>query len=312
MPYQPLVSIITPSFNQGKFLEETIQSVLGQDYGRVEYILIDGASTDNSLDIIRKYSDRLSYWVSEPDQGQAQAINKGLKQAKGNILGWLNSDDVLLPGTIRRSVEILQAHPEVDVIYGRLERMDDLGKPVPTPILPKDRVEFNLGNMLEECTVNQAGAFWRREIMEKVGLLNESLCYVMDYEYWIRIAIAGGRFKRLPETTARFRLSKDSKTVGQALPMAREDMQIIQSISGQPGLEVRLGLPVGALQRQARRGLAVACLYEANAYLKQKDWGRAAHALIESAQNHPGVFFERRWADLAMAKFKRRRWTLKG
>jgi glycosyltransferase involved in cell wall biosynthesis len=306
MSSQPLVSIITPSFNQGKFLEETIRSVLGQDYDRVEYLLIDGASTDNSLDIIRKYAQRLTYWVSEPDRGQAQAINKGLKQAKGDILGWLNSDDVLLPGTIRRAVETLQAYPDVDVVYGRLERMDEQGKPVPTPILPKDRVEFNRGNMLEECTVNQAGAFWRREMMEKVGLLNESLRYVMDYEYWIRIAIAGGRFKRLPETTARFRLTRDSKTVGQALPMAQEGQQIIQSFSAQPGLEQCLGLPAGALQRQARRGLAVAHLYEANAYFKQKDFGRAAYALLKAAQNHPAVFFERRWAGLAVAKLNRR------
>jgi glycosyltransferase involved in cell wall biosynthesis len=311
MSSQPLVSIITPSFNQSKFLEETIQSVLGQDYDRVEYLLIDGASTDNSLDIIRKYTQRLSYWVSEPDRGQAQAINKGLKQAKGDILGWLNSDDVLLPGTIRRAVETLQAHPDVDVVYGRLERMDEQGKSVPTPILPKDRVEFNRGTMLEECTVNQAGAFWRREMMEKVGLLNESLRYVMDYEYWIRIAIAGGRFKRLPETTARFRLTRDSKTVGQALPMAQEGMQVIQSFSAQPGLDERLGLPAGALQRQARGGLAVAYLYEANAYLKQKNWGRAAHALIKAAQNRPAVFFDRRWMDLAVAKLKRRKMTSK-
>jgi glycosyltransferase involved in cell wall biosynthesis len=302
---QPLVSIITPSFNQGKFLEETIQSVLGQDYGRVEYILIDGASTDNSLDIIRKYADRLSYWVSEPDKGQAQAINKGLKQATGDILGWLNSDDVLQPGAIRRAVETLQVHPDVDVVYGRLERMDELGKPVSTPILPKDRVEFNRDNMLEECTVNQAGTFWRREIMEKVGLLNESLRYVMDYEYWIRIAIAGGCFKRLPEITARFRLSRDSKTVGQSLPMAQEGIQVIQSFAGQPGLDMCLGLPAGALQRQSRLGLAVMYLYEANAYLKQKDWGRVVYALIEAAQNHPAVFFDRRWVDLAVAKLKR-------
>ncbi len=305
MSEQPLVSVVTPSFNQGAYLEETIRSVLEQDYPRMEYIVIDGGSTDNSLEIIRKYAERLAFWVSEPDRGQAHAINKGLQHAKGDILGWLNSDDVLLPGMILRAVEALQADPEVDVVYGKLERIDARGKPVPTPILPKDRVNFNLRNMLEECTVNQAGAFWRRAIMETTGYLNESLRYVMDYEYWIRIAIAGGRYKRLPDTVARFRLSKGSKTVGQALPMAEEGMQVIRQFAGQPGLEAQIGLPAGDLERQARRGLAVASLYGANACLRQKDCSGAVHWMVEAVRNHPTVFLDRRWADLVVAKLKR-------
>ena len=159
--------------------------------------------------------------------------------------------------------------------------------------------------MLEECTVNQAGAFWRRAIMEKVGFLNENLRYVMDYEFWIRIAIAGGRFKRLPDPVARFRLSKDSKTVGQALPMAEEGMHVIRRFAGQPGLETQLGLPAGELQRQAKRGLAVSSLYEMNACLKQKKWLTAAHWSLVAARNQPSIFFDRRWLDLAVAKLKR-------
>jgi glycosyltransferase involved in cell wall biosynthesis len=306
MSSQPLVSVITPSFNQGQYLEETICSVLEQDYPRVEYIVIDGGSTDNSLEIIQKYEQRLAFWVSEPDRGQTHAINKGLQRARGDILGWLNSDDVLLAGTIRRAVEALQADPNVDVVYGKLERIDAQGRPVPTPTLPKDRAEFNLRNMLEECTVNQAGAFWRRAIMEKTGYLDESLRYVMDYEYWIRMAMAGGRFKRLSETVARFRLSKDSKTVGQAQPMAEEGMQVIRRIARQSGLEAQLGLSAGDLVRQARRGLAISSLYGANACIKQKDWGGAAHWIIEAVRNYPAVLLERRWADLALAKLKRR------
>jgi glycosyltransferase involved in cell wall biosynthesis len=306
MPLEPLVSVITPSFNQGEYLEETIQSVLQQDYPRIEYLLIDGGSTDSTLQIIRKYQHQLAYWVSEPDRGQAHALNKGLNRSQGDILGWLNSDDVLVPGAIRRAVDELQANPEVDVVYGRLERIDAQSRPVPTPRLPKDRIDFNVDNMLEECTVNQAGAFWRRKIMQKVGDLNESLRYGMDYEYWIRMAIAGGRFKRLSETAARFRLSKESKTVGQGLPMAEEGMQIIRRYASQAGLEAQLGLPAGHLKRQARRGLAVASLYGLNACLKLKDWGGAAHYGLQAVRSDPAIFFERRWADLAVAKLKRR------
>ena len=128
----------------------------------------------------------------------------------------------------------------------------------------------------------------------------------MDYEYWIRIAIAGGRFKRLSETAARFRLSKDSKTVGQALPMAEEGMQVIRHFASQPGLEAQVGLPEGQLQRQARRGLAVASLYEVNACVKLKDWAGATRYVLQAARGHPAIFFDRRWADLAIAKLKRR------
>jgi glycosyltransferase involved in cell wall biosynthesis len=305
MPSQPLVSLITPSLNQGEYLEETIRSVLEQDYPRLEYFVIDGGSTDNSLEIIEKYKSRLDYWVSEADQGQSHAINKGLKRAAGDFLGWINSDDVLLPGAIRRGVEALQAYPDVDVVYGRLERIDEQGRPVPTPILPKDKVVFDRQNMLVECTVNQAGALWRRTIMEKAGLLNEELRYAMDYEYWIRLAIAGGRFLRLDEPVARFRLSKASKTVGQAQQMAEEGMQIIRRFAGQPGLEAQLRLSDGELMRQSRHGLAVASLYKVNACLKQRDWKEALHWILEAARNHPAVFFERRWADLAYAKLKR-------
>jgi glycosyltransferase involved in cell wall biosynthesis len=305
MPFEPLVSVITPSFNQGEYLEETIRSVLQQDYPRVEYIVIDGGSTDNSLQIIRKYQSKLAYWVSEPDRGQTHAINKGLHQSQGDILGWLNSDDVLVPGTIHRVVQAFQAHPEVDVVYGKLERIDAQSRSVPTPPLPKDRVEFKVDNMLEECTVNQAGAFWRRRMMQKVGDLNEALRYVMDYEYWLRIAIAGGKFKRLSETVACFRLSKASKTVGQALPMAEEGIQLIRRFADQPGLEAQVGLPAGQLQRQARRGLAVASLYGVNGCLKLKDWGGAAHYLLQALRSQPTIVFDRRWVDLAAAKLKR-------
>ncbi len=123
----PRVSIVTPSFNQAAFLEETIQSVLSQDYPNLEYIIIDGGSTDGSVEIIKKYADKLAYWVSEKDTGQADAINKGLIRVTGEIVAWLNSDDIYLPGTIRAAVEALQAHPDCGLVYGDVLSVDAKG-----------------------------------------------------------------------------------------------------------------------------------------------------------------------------------------
>ncbi len=124
----PLVSIVTPSLNQGKFLEETIQSVLSQEYPKLEYLIVDGGSTDNSLEIIRKYADQLAWWVSEPDQGQTDAINKGFSHAKGQVLAWLNSDDSYLPGAVSSAVTCLQAYPEAAMVYGDANLVDEDGQ----------------------------------------------------------------------------------------------------------------------------------------------------------------------------------------
>ena len=124
----PLVSIVTPSYNQAAFLEETIRSVLEQDYPRVEYIIIDGGSTDGSAEIIQRYADRLAYWVSERDRGQTDAINKGFARATGSILAWLNSDDTYQPGALREAVDYLLAHPDVGMVYGDGNFIDEHGK----------------------------------------------------------------------------------------------------------------------------------------------------------------------------------------
>jgi len=125
---QPLISIITPSYNQGKYLEETILSVLNQDYENIEYIVVDGGSSDNSLEVIKKYQSRLAWWVSEPDKGQTEAINKGFNRANGEIIAWLNSDDVYLPGTVSEAVRYLVDHPQIGMVYGELDFIDESGR----------------------------------------------------------------------------------------------------------------------------------------------------------------------------------------
>jgi glycosyltransferase involved in cell wall biosynthesis len=303
----PLVSVITPSYNQAPFLEQTIQSVLAQDYQPLELIVMDGASTDGSQDILRRYQGRLAYWESQPDRGQAHAINKGLQRARGEFIGWLNSDDLLLPGTVSKVVSTFDLHPDIDVVYGRLERIDADGRLLPTPLLPKDKLVFSRELVIGECLVNQPGSFWRRRTMEQVGLLDEKLSYAMDYEYWVRIALAGGRFFRLPDAVAQFRLSSTSKTVAHTAHMAMEQLQVLEQLIMVPELSERLELSDEELKRQARRARATISLHVAYGQWKLGDAAGARRWLGKALRAHPGVLLQRRWLDLGLARLARRR-----
>ena len=302
----PLVSIITPSYNQGQFLEQTIQSVLAQDYPRIEYILMDGGSTDGSLEVIRRYSDRVAYWESQPDRGQAHAINMGLGRASGELLGWLNSDDVLLPSTVSRVVAAFEHYPDTDVVYGRLERIDAHGNLVPTPMLPKDKVVFNKQLVIGECVVNQPGSLWRRWVMQRSGVLDERLDYALDYEYWIRLALDGAIFMRLPEVLARFRLSSSSKTVGQTALMAQEQLAVLENLLAMPDLADNIELPIDQVNRRAREARGLICLYVFYGYLKLSNLPEAKRWLFAAMRADPLALFKRRWLDLAIARLHRR------
>jgi glycosyltransferase involved in cell wall biosynthesis len=184
-PDLPLVSIVTPSFNQGRFIEQTIQSVLAQDYPNLEYVVVDGGSTDQTLDILRRYEGRLR-WVSEPDGGQSEAINKGFRMARGDIVAWLNSDDTYLAGAVSKAVAHLQAHPEVALIYGEGYLMDEAGHV--TRRFPATE-PFNLWRLVHFSDyILQQTVFWRRWVFDTVGMLDESLHYGMDWDFWIRVA----------------------------------------------------------------------------------------------------------------------------
>jgi hypothetical protein len=181
----PLVSIVTPSLNQGRFIEDTIRSVLAQDYPNIEYIVIDGGSTDQTLDILRRYDARLR-WVSEPDSGQSEAINKGFRMAQGEIVAWLNSDDTYLAGAVTKAVAHLRAHPEVAMVYGEGYLMDEAGRV--TRRFPSTE-PFNLWRLVYFSDyILQQTVFWRRCVFEAVGMLDESLHYGMDWDFWIRVA----------------------------------------------------------------------------------------------------------------------------
>ena len=183
----PKISIITPSFNQGAFLEQTIRSVLLQHYPNLEYIIIDGGSADESVAIIQKYEEWLSHWVSEPDRGQSHAINKGLAIATGQILCWLNSDDYYPPGALRTVGELLSDHTGNFALAGHALKVYPDGRPA---VILEGKYEDRrrLLQFWKGYQMHQPAIFWRREVFEKVGLINEDLHQIMDFDYWTRIS----------------------------------------------------------------------------------------------------------------------------
>lgn len=205
----PLVTIVTPSYNQARFLESTIRSVLEQDYPHIEYFVIDGGSTDGTVDILRRYADRLAGWVSEPDRGQTDAINKGFRRARGEILAWLNSDDTYEPGAIRQAVAYLSDHPEVGLVYGDTQFIDENGRVIGRfPARQTDYRRLRGGYV----HIPQQAAFFRAALWNKVGPLDPTFYFAMDYDLWVRLA-AQAPVVYSPHLWANFRLHGDAKTV---------------------------------------------------------------------------------------------------
>jgi len=185
-PELPLVSIVTPSFNQGRFIAATIESVLSQDYPNLEYLIIDGASTDETAEVAARYADRLTF-VSEPDRGQSEAINKGFRRARGEIVAWLNSDDIFLPGAIRIAVDALAANPDAAAVYGDGYQIDENGDIISRFAAAQ---EFNLWRLLNLSDfILQQTAFFRRHIFDEIGFVDEGLSFGLDWELLMRIGL---------------------------------------------------------------------------------------------------------------------------
>lgn len=227
----PRITIVTPSFNQGAFLEQTITSVLDQGYPNLEYIVIDGGSTDDSVEIIRKYQAHLAYWVSESDRGQTHAINKGFSRATGEIRAYLNSDDYYVPGALKAVAEHFLANPETDLAHGRCVYVDELGTRIGAQfgdiqtypqILDLWDVWWNSRQFV------QPEVFWSRRIADRIGAFREELHFVMDYEYWLRILRAGGIVRRLDQEIACFRRTPDQKST-QSARVADELLKVLRS-----------------------------------------------------------------------------------
>ncbi len=205
---QPLVSVVTPSFNQARFLEDTIQSVLSQDYPRIEHLVIDGGSTDGTRELLQRYADRLAYWISEPDEGQSHAVNKGFAQAQGEIVAWLNSDDVYFSrSTIAEVVEAFRRYPDADIIYGDTGLINQDG--LVYRLVPSMK-RVSLRRLAFSC-LSQGATFFRRRVVKSFPLCQD-LHYRMDYEYWLRLCSAGIRFQYVPRLWLAFRVHGASKT----------------------------------------------------------------------------------------------------
>ncbi len=225
----PRISIITPSYNQGQFIEETIRSVLLQGYPKLEYIIIDGGSTDNTVEIIKRYEQWITYWVSESDRGQAHAINKGIAQSTGEIVAYLNSDDYYLPGTLFKVANYFSKFPQTDLLHGICRYVNQQGEKIgeqfgniqtPEEILDLWDVWWKKRQFV------QPEVFWTRHITEKVGFFKEELNYVMDYEYWCRILLAQGIVSQINSELSCFRFTDNQKS-NHKKKVAEELLQVI-------------------------------------------------------------------------------------
>jgi len=202
------ISVVTPSFQQGRLIRKTIDSVLEQKYPDKEYVVFDGGSKDETVPILKSYGGRLQ-WVSEPDEGQTHAINKGIQATDGGIIGWLNSDDVYYSGALEVVAKTFRDHPEVDVVYGLADHIDEADKVLePYPV-----EEWNFERMKETCIICQPACFFRRRVIERHGFLNEKLNWCMDYEFWLRLGKQGARFLKISHKLAGSRMYADNKTL---------------------------------------------------------------------------------------------------
>lgn len=221
----PLVSIVVPSFNQARYLDATLHSIFSQSYPNVEVIVIDGGSSDGSTKILERYSSRLKYWESEPDNGQTHAINKGFKRASGEILAWLNSDDLLLPGAIARAVASLSSNKQTDVVYG--DRV----------IINEDSWDIGVWRTWKAHNsvlayadfIPQETLFWRRSIWDKVGAsLDENFQFAMDWDLLLRFKAANANFKKLDAFQGAFRFHPEQKTVCAIGSVGFNEMELLR------------------------------------------------------------------------------------
>lgn len=224
----PRVSIITPSYNQAEFLESTIRSVVDQDYPDLEYLIIDGGSSDGSVEIIRRHEDQVAFWVSEPDAGQTDALNKGFDRSSGQFLAYLNSDDTFRPGAVQSAVNYLLRHPEVGMVYGDADYIDEKDQVIGRfPARQTDYKRLRRGFV----HIPQQAAFFRAKLWNEVRPLDTSFFFAMDYDLWVRIArISEVHYE--PHTWAAFRLHGESKTLSAADQCWPEMIRVHRRLGG--------------------------------------------------------------------------------
>jgi len=288
---QPLVSIVTPSFNQGAFIAATIDSVLAQDYPRLEYLVVDAGSTDTTLELLRSYGERVR-WISEPDHGQADAINKGITLTRGAIVAWLNADDLYLAGAVARAVAELQAHPQAALVYGQAEFIDRNG----ALLGPCAQVEpFSLDRLINDLDfIVQPATFFRRDAFLAVGGLDAQLRYCLDYDLWIKLAVRY-QVRYLPELLARVRIYPTTKTASGGL----ERLEEIERMIGRYGRRRLPALFYGEMVR--------VCWAAGRLALARHDWRQLTQVARRGAVY--GAALALRWASRRSWRVESSSWT---
>jgi GT2 family glycosyltransferase len=287
-PAWPRVTIVTPSFNQGSFIEETIRSVVGQGYPNLEYIVMDGGSADQTLDILDRYSPWIAKCESRPDNGQADAINRGWTMATGEYLGWLNSDDLLMPGSIAAAVELMESRPDVGLVYGDIDHIDSN-----SAFLSLERFdEYDpVAAVREVRWIPQPGSLARRSALEAAGMLDPELHFLMDFDLMLRMGLRS-RLHHLDRVQARFRRHENAKTTAQSAVAASEIVRVYDRLFSSADLPA-------SIANSRQRALASAHRYAAEALHCAADPTGAWRQMLLAISKDPGIVLQPRVAGLA-------------
>lgn len=279
----PLVSIVTPTFNQCHFLRDTIDSVLGQNYARVEYLVLDDGSTDATPQILAEYAGRIE-WESQPNMGQTPTINKGWQRCRGEIVTWLNSDDTLLPGALEKVVAYFGQHPEVDIVFGDTLFTEENGTPIEKS---KSRGIFDYEKFVVECEnpIAQPSAFIRRRVVDEVGLLDPHYYYFMDWDFWLRAGMKH-TIAYFRETLSTYRLHSESKTIAQAAKAAPELEYMYRKFFQRDDVPAEI-------RRLERRAMVNMFFTSGGYYLSGNDRKGAARMALRALRLYPRAIVER-------------------
>jgi len=231
----PLVSVVTPSYNQAAFIEQTLLSVLDQDYPAIEYLVADGGSTDGSVEIIQRYADRLAWWVSEKDHGQAEAINKGLARTTGKYVAWINSDDYYQPGAFCAAIEVLEKNPDLGMVFGDVQVVDKDGR-----VLNNLHYQnWGLEELMTFHIIGQPSVFMRRSVLEKAGYLDLTFHFMLDHQLWLRMGLQAG-MQYIPQLLAGAHYHEDCKNLLQAAEFGKEAYRIVDWMKAAPEFAGRM------------------------------------------------------------------------